>query len=309
MDVQALKKNRVIDYDKIAQSFKQNERGEAKSYNDDRFWKLDRDKVGNGSAIIRFLPKVMGDSSPFAIQYDHAFQGPKGLWYIEKSLTTIKHNDPLYELNDRLWKSGLDSDKEIARKQKRRLSYICNILVISDPKHPENNGQVKLFKIGKKIYDMIENKLSPTFEDVPKVKVWDLFEGANFRIRINQVDGWPSYGQSEFDAPSEIFNGDGSIWAKEMVETPDPEDMYLKRQYPLSEFFDAKNFKSYEELSRRLAEVLNTVGVEKTTASALSSAPAPTIKSTPAPTAKSLAIDDDDDDDVMNYFKKIVESD
>ena len=306
MDIQALKRNRVIDYDKIAQSFKQNDKVETN--NDDRFWKIDRDKAGNGSAIIRFLPKVAGDSSPFAIQYDHGFQGPTGRWYIEKSLSTIKQKDPLAEINGRLWNSGLESDKEIARKQKRRLSYICNILVINDPKHPENNGEVKLFRIGKKIYDMIFNKLEPTFDDVPKVKVWDLFEGANLRLRISEVDGWPSYSQSLFDEPTEIFNGDGSIWAKEMVETPDPEDMYLKRQYALSEFFDAKNFKSYEELSRRLAEVLDAANTA-TTASALSSAPAPVIKSALAPTAKSIAIDDDDDDDVMNYFKKIVDSD
>ena len=312
MDVQALRKNRTTDYEKITESFVQN--GEQKSYKDDRFWKLDRDKAGNAYAIIRFLPKSLDDKSAFVLQYDHGFQGPTGRWYIEKSLTTIGEKDPVMELNSKHWNSGLESDKDIARKQKRRVSYICNILVISDPKHPENDGQVKLFKFGKKIYDMIMDKAfpDPAFGEQQKIRVWDIFDGANFRIKIRQDGLWPSYDKSEFDSQSIIFNGDNSIWAKEMVETPKPEDMYLKRQYPLSEFLDRKNFKTYEELSRKLAEVLNMDVPQATTAFSLSEnivQEAPKFKSTPAPTpAKSIVVDDDDDD-VLNYFKSIADSD
>lgn len=313
MDIRAIGKNRNIDFGKISSSFKQDEKTEQKSFKDDRFWKLDRDKAGNGSAIIRFLPTVKGDKSPFMQQYDHAFQGPSGRWYIEKSLSTISQKDPLGELNSRLWNTGLESDKDLARKQKRRLSYISNILIISDPAHPENDGQVKLFKIGKKIYDMIQDKLNleKTFTE-EQICVWDLFQGANFRIRIRQLNDWPSYDKSEFDVVSMIFGEDYRLAEKEFVETPNPDDMYLKRQYPLSEFMDPANFKTYEELSRKLAEVLDINNISTPSASSLSekvsNMQSPKMKSIDAPTPKLAVEDDDDDDDVLNYFKKIANS-
>jgi hypothetical protein len=302
MDIQALRKLRNNDFSKITQEFDKitNPGSNTKSFDDDRIWKLDRDKAGNGSAIIRFLPQLEGDDLPWVRIFNHGFQGPTGRWYIENSLSTIGEKDPLGDLNSKLWNSGSEADKETARKQKRRLNYTCNILVISDPKHPENEGQVRLFKFGKKIFDMIMDKAKPTFDDETPVNVFDLWEGANFRLRIRQVDGWPSYDKSEFDSPSEMFNGDED----KLVEL-------VNKQYPLREFLDKKNFKTFEELSRKLAEVLNFDAMPATTAAAISErAPtleAPQPRSTPAPQAKAAA--SNDDEDILDYFKSIAEAD
>ena len=121
---------------------------------DDRIWKLDVDKSGNGYAVIRFLPAPEGEDLPFVKLYSHAFQGPGG-WFIENSLTTLGQKDPVSEHNSELWNSGSDANKEIARKQKRRLSYYSNIYVVSDPANPENEGKVFLYKYGKKIFDTV----------------------------------------------------------------------------------------------------------------------------------------------------------
>ena len=306
MDIQSLRKSRNTDFSKITDEFEKITNPSAassKNYNDERIWKLERDKAGNGSAVIRFLPQLEGDELPWARVYNHGFQGPTGRWYIENSLSTIGQKDPLGELNSKLWNSGIEADKDTARKQKRRLSYTCNILVINDPKHPENNGQVRLYKFGKKIFDMIMDKAKPTFDDETPVNVFDLWEGANFRLKIRQVDGWPSYDKSEFDNPSELFNGD----EEELVKI-------VNKQYPLREFLDPKNFKSYEELSRKLADVLNLDATPMTTASAISekaavSEPAqPKSMPTPQPKA-SVSASNDDDSDILDYFKSIAESD
>ena len=303
MDIQSLRKLRNNDFSKITSEFDKitNPETTTKNYNDDRFWKLDRDKAGNGSSIIRFLPQLEGDDLPWVRIFNHGFQGPTGRWYIENSLSTIGEKDPLGNLNAKLWNSGSEADKEIARKQKRRLNYTCNILVISDPKHPENEGQVKLFKFGKKIFDMIMDKAKPTFEDETPVNVFDLWEGANFRLRIRQVDSWPSYDKSEFDSPSELFNGD----EEKLVAL-------VNKQFPLREFLDKKNFKTFEELSRKLADVLNLDAAPITTASAVAeratTSEAPQPKSIPMPQPKAVAASDDDDD-ILNYFKSIADSD
>lgn len=302
MDIQSLRKLRNNDFSKITSEFEKitNPGASSKSFDDDRLWKLDRDKAGNGSAIIRFLPQIEGDDLPWVRIFNHGFQGPTGRWYIENSLSTIGEKDPLGDLNTKLWNSGSEADKETARKQKRRLNYTCNILVISDPKHPENEGQVKLFKFGKKIFDMIMDKAKPTFEDETPVNVFDLWEGANFRIRIRQVDGWPSYDKSEFDSPSELFNGD-----------EDKLVALVNKQYPLREFLDKKNFKTFEELSRKLADVLNLDAAPVTTASAISERVATMEpaqpKSTPAPQPKAAV--SNDDEDILDYFKSIAEAD
>ena len=303
MDIQSLRKLRNNDFSKITQEFEKitNPGTSTKSFDDDRFWKLERDKAGNGSAVIRFLPQLEGDDLPWVRIFNHGFQGPTGRWYIENSLSTIGEKDPLGDLNAKLWNSGSEADKEIARKQKRRLNYTCNILVISDPKHPENDGQVKLFKFGKKIFDMIMDKAKPTFEDETPVNVFDLWEGANFRLRIRQVDNWPSYDKSEFDSPSELFNGD----EEKLVAL-------VNKQFPLREFLDKKNFKTFEELSRKLADVLNLDAAPITTASAVAeratTSEAPQPKSIPAPQPKAVAASDDDED-ILNYFKSIAVSD
>lgn len=307
MDIQALRKMRTTDFGKIAAEFDKiaNPQSETKSYKDDRFWKPEVDKAGNASAVIRFLPRHPDDELPWVRVFNHAFQGPTGKWYIENSLTTLNEKDPVGELNSKLWNSGSDENKKIAQKQKRKLSYIANVLVISDPKHPENEGQVKLFKFGKKIFDKIMEKANPTFEDEKPVIVFDLWEGADFKLRQRKVDGFPNYDQSLFTEPSALFGGD--------------EDKLLEivnSQHKLSEFLDPKNFKSYEELSRKLNDVLN--GEAAPSAAKIAdedhsdyTPPARTVSKpvAAAPEAKKVSVSspmDEGDDDVVSYFQKIA---
>ena len=174
---------------------------------DERFWKPELDKSGNGYAVIRFLPAPDGEDLPWAKVYSHAFQGPGG-WYIENSLTTVNKKDPVGEVNRKLWNSGIDSDKDIARKQKRKLSYYTNIQVVRDPAHPENEGKVFLYKFGKKIYDKITAAMQPEFEDETPINPFDLWEGANFKLKICKVAGFWNYDKSEFDIPSALASDD-----------------------------------------------------------------------------------------------------
>lgn len=219
---------------------------------DDRFWKLERDKSGNGSAVIRFLPTpaVDGDDGlPWVRYFDHGFKGPTGKWYIENSLTSLgdKTKDPLGEFNSYLWNLSDDDNswsRKQARAQKRRLHYVSNIMVISDPKHPENEGKVFLYKFGKKIFDKITLAMNPEFEGDKPVNPFDLWKGANFKLRIRTVDGYPNYDQSLFDAVSALSDDDAElerIWNKE---------------YSLREFTDTSGYKSYAQLKARLDEIL-----------------------------------------------------
>ena len=207
---------------------------EKKSYKDERLWKPEVDKSGNGYAVIRFLPAVEGEDMPWAKVWNHAFQGPTGQWYIENSLTTLGQKDPVSELNTQYWNTGLESDKEIARKQKRKLQYFSNIYVVSDSKHPENEGKVFLFRYGKKIFDKIMAAMQPEFEDEKAINPFDFWEGANFKLKIRKVAGYWNYDSSDFDNPSALFDSDAKI-----------EEVWNK-QYPLSEFTATTNFKSYE---------------------------------------------------------------
>ena len=307
MDIQALRKMRNTDFGKITSEFEKianpESGGGKKSYQDDRMWKLEADKAGNGTATLRFLPRVEGDELPWVRIFNHSFQGPTGKWYIENSLTTLGEKDPVGELNSKLWNSGPDANKEIARKQKRKLSYICNVLIVSDPKHPENEGQVRLFKFGKKIFDKIMDKARPTFEDEKPVNVFDPFEGADFKLRMRKVDGYANYDQSTFMDPTELASGD----EEKMVEI-------LNKSYKLSEFLDRKNFKSFEELNKKLSDVLDGEGTPIKSAAALSEdddyvAPkstATTVASKPVTVSKAPEINDDDED-VMSYFQKIAD--
>jgi hypothetical protein len=307
MDIQALRKMRNTDFGKITSEFEKianpESGGGKKSYQDDRMWKLEADKAGNGTATLRFLPRVEGDELPWVRIFNHSFQGPTGKWYIENSLTTLGEKDPVGELNSKLWNSGSDANKEIARKQKRKLSYICNVLIVSDPKHPENEGQVRLFKFGKKIFDKIMDKARPTFEDEKPVNVFDPFEGADFKLRMRKVDGYANYDQSTFMDPTEIAGGD----EEKMVEI-------LNKSYKLSEFLDRKNFKSFEELNKKLSDVLDGEGTPIKSAAALSEdddyvAPkstTTTVASKPVTVSKAPEINDDDED-VMSYFQKIAD--
>lgn len=276
---------------------------ENKSFGDDRLWAPTVDKAGNGYAVIRFLPAGQGEDLPWVRFWDHGFKGPSGKWYIENSLTTLGEKDPVGELNSKLWNSGSDANKEIARKQKRKLSYICNVLIVSDPKHPENEGQVRLFKFGKKIFDKIMDKARPTFEDEKPVNVFDPFEGADFKLRMRKVDGYANYDQSTFMDPTELASGD----EEKMVEI-------LNKSYKLSEFLDRKNFKSFEELTKKLSDVLDGEGTPVKSAASLSEddnyvAPkstATTVASKPVTVSKAAEVNDDDED-VMSYFQKIAD--
>ena len=209
---------------------------------DERLWKPELDKSGNGFAVIRFLPAPDGEEMPWAKIWSHAFKGPGGQWYIENSLTTLGKDDPVGELNRELWNSGRDSDKEIARAQKRKLSYYSNIYVVSDPAHPENEGRVFLYKFGKKIFDKLVEAMQPAFADETPIDPFNFWKGADFKLKIRKVDGYWNYDKSEFASPSSHLGGFDddrleSIW---------------KQGYSLAEFEDPKNFKSYEQLQARL---------------------------------------------------------
>ena len=210
---------------------------------DERFWKPEMDKTGVGSAIIRFLPAPEGEELPWVKMYSHAFQGPGG-WYIENSLTTIGQKDPLGEYNRELWNSGSEKDKETVRKQKRKLSYYSNIYVIKDPAHPENEGKIFLFKYGKKIFDKILNAMQPEFEDEEPINPFDFWTGANFRLKIRKVEGYWNYDKSEFDRPSALLDDDDALEA------------LWKKEYSLSAIVAPDQFKSYEDLEKRMKYVL-----------------------------------------------------
>lgn len=302
MDINTLRKMRGTNFAKISGEFEKiaNPQSESKSYQDDRIWKLEADKAGNGTATIRFLPNPNGDDLPWVRIFNHGFQGPTGKWYIENSLSTIGEADPVGELNSRLWNTGNEADKEIARKQKRKLTYIANVLIVSDPKHPENEGQVRLFRFGKKIFDKIMDKARPTFEDETPVNVFDLWEGADFKLRQRKVEGYANYDQSTFMEPSAVADSEEELLS------------VMGKVHDLKEFLDRKNFKTYEELSRKLASVLNTEGTAGQTAAQLAEdddTPVSTKVVTKVAPAKVKVSKDDGDDDAMSFFKKIAMED
>jgi hypothetical protein len=270
---------------------------------DARFWKPTVDKAGNGQAVLRFLPAPAGEELPWVRVWDHGFQGPTGKWYIENSLTTLNKPDPVGELNSELWNSGIEANKEIARKQKRRLTYISNVLVIRDPANPENEGKVFLYKFGKKIFDKIKDVMQPTFEDEKPVNPFDLWEGANFKLRIRQVEGYRNYDKSEFDGSTPLD------------ENEDKLEQVWGDTHSLAAFLDPSNFKSYDELKNKLNAVLAT-GVrvpvaEKTTPLDAEDELFVETKMRNAPAAK--ATDDtppwkeDSDDDTMSYFSSLAD--
>ena len=291
MSVSTLRKSNTLDK-LLSQVQAENAPQEKKSYVDERLWKPELDKSGTGSAVIRFLPAPDGEELPWVKLFKHAFQGPTGKWYIENSLTTISKNDPVSEHNSALWNTGLETDKETARKQKRKLEYYSNIYVVSDSKHPENNGKVFLFRYGKKIFDKIMAAMQPEFEDETPINPFDFWEGANFKLKIRKVDGYWNYDKSEFDSVSALKDNDDSL------------DSIWKTQYSLSEFTAPTNFKSYDELKKRLDDVLS--GTVTPTATAMMDedvVETPTFKSEPEPKIPSV---DEDDSDTMSYFQKLA---
>ena len=271
---------------------------EKQSFSDDRFWKPELDKSGNGYAVFRFLPAVKDEDLPWARLWSHAFQGPGG-WFIENSLTTLNKKDPVSEANTLLWNSGVEADKEIARKRKRKLSYIANILIINDSKHPENEGQVKLFKFGKKIFDKITEAMKPEFEDEKPINPFDFWEGANFKLKIRKVDGFWNYDKSEFDSKTPIKPNDEAI-----------EEIWTK-QYPLKPFLAPENFKSYDELKAKFDKVLsgvrNTGTVEDVAIPPATTHNNPVVKETVD--TSSTTTTDKDSDETLDYFSKLAEED
>ena len=280
---------------------KLNEKSDSKK--DDRFWYPNVDKAGNGYAVIRFLPPPNGEDMPFIRIFEHGFQGPTGSWYIENSLTTLGKQDPVSEYNSQLWNSGIDSDKEVARKQKRKLGFISNVYVITDQQNPENEGKVFLFKYGKKIFDKLNEAMNPEFADEDAMNPFDFWEGANFKLKIRNVEGYRNYDKSEFAKPSPLFEDDDEMEA------------LWKKQHSLQEFLDPKNFKSYDDLKAKLNRVL---GLDKPAQVARKAAvatinkaiedDAPWVEEASAPSFKTAPATShiDDDDEGLEFFKKLA---
>ena len=292
MSLSTLKKSNSLDK-LLGAVEKENAPQEKKSYVDERLWKPVMDKTGNGYAVIRFLPAVKGEDMPCAKVWNHAFQGPTGQWYIENSLTTVGQNDPVSEMNSAYWNSGVESDKEIARRQKRKLQYFANIYVVSDPANPQNEGKVMLYRFGKKIFDKCMEAMQPAFQDETPVNPFDFWEGANFKLKIRKVDGYWNYDKSEFEAPSALFDDDEQL-----------EEVW-KKEYPLAEFTAASNFKSYDELKTRLDMVLAGTTKVGNATDAMEDAPwvEPKVNTKPSPAP---AVSTKDDGDTMSYFEKLA---
>jgi len=291
-------KNKSSSLDKLKKAVEQSSAGNGGGKNvDDRFWQPEVDAAGNGYAVIRFLdtPAVDGeDGLPWVQIWSHGFQGPGG-WYIENSLTTIGKTDPVSEHNTVLWNSGVEANKEIARKQKRKLTYIANVLVVSDPKRPQNEGKVFLYKFGKKIFDKIKEKLEPQFADETPLNPFDFWKGADFKVKIRNVEGYRNYDKSEFAAAAPLFEGDDAKIEK-----------VWKSAHSLKDFLKPENFKSYDELKAKLDRVLGAGGAAGATAKRVDDeeAAAPAIRSAPAKkvTAEDVNVDDDD----MAFFEKLA---
>ena len=267
------------------------------SFADDRFWKPELDKSGNGFAVIRFLPQPTGEDLPWVRIWSHAFKGPGG-WYIENSLTTLNKKDPVSEYNTELWNSGLESDKETARKQKRILKYYSNIYVVSDPKHPENEGKIFLFRFGKKIFDKLTEAMSPQFEDETGLNPFDFWAGANFKLKVRKVDGFWNYDKSEFESTSQLLDGDDSQL----------EDVYGKL-HSLTDFQKEDNFKEYDELKGKLNRVLTGSGVQGTVEKFTPTPKTETV-GTPvtAPASDEVEVTNEDDE-TLSYFAKLADDD
>lgn len=309
MSFDKLKQNREAAINKLVSAAEKT--NGAKTYGDDRFWSPTVDKAGNGYAIIRFLPAKEGDDLPWVRYWDHGFKSPKtGRWYIENSLTSIGQPDPVSEINSALWNSGNEKDKEIARDRKRRLHYVSNVYIISDPANPENEGKVFLYKYGKKIFDKIMDIMQPQFQDETPVNPFDFWGGANFRLKIRNFEGYRNYDKSEFDKPSALFDGDDDRL----------EEIY-NGLYQLNDFINPSNYKSYDELKRKLIEVLGEEAVNGSQSMASHDVAEPrigqvSVDNSPEPAHYDYTSGGDDegesnasteeDDDNLSYFAKLA---
>lgn len=301
-----LKTNRT-DVSKLASAAQQmsGTKQTTNKYEDTRFWKPTVDESGNGYAVIRFLPAAEGQELPWVRYFDHFFKGPTGQWYVEKSLTTLGNNDPVSEHNSRLWNTGLDEDKETARRQKRRLHYVANIMVLNDPSNPANEGKVFLYDFGKKIFDKVMDKMQPEFPGEDPINPFDFWTGADFALKIRNVAGYRNYDKSEFKATTPLLESDETKL-----------EATYNQLHDTTEFGAESSFKSYDELKSRLEVVLgqstgqgSTVkndslsqtaevrSSKETEPKVLASAPEPTIAAS------------DDGDDTLSYFAKLAAED
>ena len=303
MSFEALKRNRT-DLDALveAASSGPNE-PRADRRDDERFWQPNRDKAGNGYAVIRFLPGDANAPTPWVRYWDHFFKGPTGQWYVERSLTSIGQADPLAELNSKLWnEDGSEEAKRTVRERKRHLRYVANVLIVSDPANPENEGQVKLYRFGKKIFDKIMDAMKPQFPDEQPVNPFDMWQGADFTIKIRKVEGYPNYDASSFKSPSAIAGDDEHL-----------ESLYNK-QHDLTEWSDPKNFKTYDELKARLHTVLGEAAPRtvKQTMDLDDEIPSFENRSAPAPEPAAAApaaittAETTDDDDLQSFFNTLA---
>jgi hypothetical protein len=296
----ALKRQRTSSLERLTKEINKLANKEQSSSSDERFWQPEVDKVGNGYAVIRFLPAPQNEELPWVRIWNHGFQGPGG-WYIENSLTTLNQPDPVSEMNSKLWNSGNDKDKEIVRQRKRRLTYMANIYIVKDPAHPENEGKVFLYKFGKKIFDKINEKMNPQFEDESPINPFDMWAGANFKLKIRKVEGYRNYDKSEFEDSAPILDNDDDMEA------------LWKSEYSLSELVAPDKFKSYDELQAKLDKVLSESSAPRKkvdenddmpferSASRASAAPAVGKSATPP---KKPKVEDDDD---LEFFNKLAE--
>lgn len=302
MSFSNLKRNRNS-IDKLVQAASSAGGGEKSSYKDERMWKPTVDKMGNGYAVIRFLPAAEGQELPWVRYWDHGFKGPTGKWYIERSLTSIGQEDPVGVLNSKLWNIS-DDDKSPTRKQardqKRRLHYVSNVMVISDPANPENEGKIFMYQFGKKIFDKLMDAMQPQYEDETPMNPFDFWEGANFKIKIRKVDGWVNYDKSEFDSSSPLSNSDEEL-----------EKIY-NSMHDLSEYTDPKNYKTYAELEMKLNSVLGT-DVNPTVETEIKlgyESPEPTYRETPPTSINEMSSssyeDEETEEDTMSYFAKLA---
>jgi hypothetical protein len=306
-----LKQNRSNSLEKLSKHLEEISSKGYSNPDEGKYWKPTVDKAGNGMAIIRFLPAPEGEDIPFVRLWTHGFKGPTGQWYIENCLSTLGKDDPVNEMNSKLWNSTDNDESEErkqSRRQKRKLNYISNIYVVSDPANPENENKVFMFKYGKKIFDKLVDARTPEFEDETPIDAFDLWEdGANFRIKIRKVDGYPNYDRSEFEKPGPLFKND-SDYEKKLVNI-----------HSLKEVIDPKNFKSYEELQARLNRVLGLTGKEdkKERESFAATAESEDIdltrlagesleEKTVSPSKKPAKISSDDDDDDLEFFRSLA---
>jgi len=299
MSFASLKKSSYTDLLSKAESLNKTEVRGA----DERIWKPEVDKAGNGYAVIRFLPAPDGEDLPWAQVWSHAFQGPGG-WYIENSLTTLGKKDPVSDLNRTLWNSGNDADKETARKQKRKLSYYSNIYVISDPANPENEGRVFLYKFGKKIFDKLTEAMQPAFADETPINPFDFWKGADFKVKIRKVEGYWNYDKSEFAEPSTLKGFDDSEL-----------ELIWKQEYSLTDFTAPDKFKTFEELETRLQTVLSATQPTRKIDAELEDESegkyrevrgATEIAASAAPSFKSASAPVEEEDDALSYFAKLA---